>query len=57
MGSSRIARNIYGKTFLNFLLSYLASSQIWRNLPMDDTHFISYITKLATKIIGLEANG
>jgi hypothetical protein len=56
MGSSRIAKNIYGKTFLKFLLSYLASSQIWRNLPMNDTHF-SYITKLPTKSIGLEATG
>jgi hypothetical protein len=38
----------YIRMFEGFLLSYLAFSQIWLNLPTDDRHF-GYITKLTPK--------
>jgi hypothetical protein len=33
-----------------FLMPYLAHSQIWQNLPTDDSH-LGYISKLTQKII------
>jgi hypothetical protein len=43
------------KNMFNFFKnSYLASSQFWLNLPMDDCHF-GYITKLTKKTIELDS--
>jgi hypothetical protein len=41
--SSNVAKNIEG--CFKILVSYLASSQIWLNLPVDHCHF-GYSTKL-----------
>jgi hypothetical protein len=51
-GSSMVAKK-YRKMFF-FILSYLASSQIWLNLLVDRRHF-GYITKLTQKNSGISA--
>jgi len=46
MVTSRVAKR--RRNALQKLVSFLARSQIWLNVPMDDRHF-GYITKLTPK--------
>jgi hypothetical protein len=48
-GLNYLVKKLEGGLFF-FSVSYLACSQIWLNLSMDDRH-LSYITKLTPKII------
>jgi hypothetical protein len=52
-GSSRVAKK-YRRDVSSILLSYLACSQIWLNLPMGDPHFLATLFSLDFMILNLD---